>query len=109
MIFSKEEMIFKQMTHNSDEPFPIVIDKLNCFPFNSYARSYHVCTNIWNPVDEEILVCTREIDNPRGNYAVFIKHSTFVVGHVPLRLSKPFSNFLSLPGSTIICTSLDKQ
>ena len=34
MIFSKEEMIFKQMTHNSDEPFPIVIDKLNCFPFN---------------------------------------------------------------------------
>ena len=41
MALRKEEMIFKQMTDNIDEPLPIVIDKANSFSFNSYARGYH--------------------------------------------------------------------
>ena len=57
MDLSKEEMIFKPMTDNIDEPFLIVIDKSNSFSFNSYARGYHIYIDFWNPVDGEILVC----------------------------------------------------
>ena len=58
MALRKEEMIFKQMTDNIDEPLPIVIDKANSFSFNSYARGYHAYMKIWNLVDGEVLVCT---------------------------------------------------
>ena len=58
---------------------------------------------IWNPVDGEVLVCTRETDNPHDNYAVSIIRNSYVVGHVPLGLSKTFSNFLSLSASTMLC------
>ena len=103
MALRKEEMIFKQMTDNIDEPLPIVIDKANSFSFNSYARGYHACMKIWNPVDGEVLVCTRETDNPHDNYAVSIICNSYVVGHVPLGLRKTFSDFLSLPASTMLC------
>ena len=103
MALRKEEMIFKQMTDNIDEPLPIVIDKANSFSFNSYARGYHAYMKIWNPVDGEVLVCTQETDNPHDNYAVSIIRNSYVVGHVPLGLSKTFSNILSLPASTMLC------
>ena len=89
------------MTDNIDEPLPIVIDKANSFSFNSYARVYHAYMKIWNPVDGAVLVCTRETDNPHDNYAVSIIRNSYVVDHVPLGLSKTFSNFLSLPVSTM--------
>ena len=57
----------------------------------------------WNPVDGEVLACTRETDNPHDNYAVSIIHNSYVAGHVLLSLSKTFSNFLSLPVSTMLC------
>ena len=97
------------MTDNIDEPLPIVIDKANSFSFNSYARGYHAYMKIWNPVDGAVLVCTRETDNPHDNYAVSIIRSSYVVGHVPLGLSKIFSNFLSLPISTMLCTVTGKR
>ena len=103
MALRKEEMIFKQMTDNIDEPLPIVIDKANSFSFNSYARGYHLYMKIWNPADGEVLVCTRETDNPHDNYAVSTIRNSYVVGHVPLGLSKTFSNFFSLPASTMLC------
>ena len=103
MALRKEEMIFKQMTDNIDEPLPIVTDKANSFSFNSYARGYHAYMKIWNPVDGEVLVCTRETDNPHDNYAVSIIRNSYVVDHVPLGLSKTFSNFLFLPASTMLC------
>ena len=109
MALRKEEMIFKQMTDNIDEPLPIVIDKANSFSFNSYARGYHEYMKIWNPVDGEVLVCTQEIDNPHDNYAVSIIRNSYVVGHVPLGLSKTFSNFLSLPASTVLCIVTGKR
>ena len=109
MALRKEEMIFKQMTDNIDEPLPIVIDKANSFSFNSYARGYHAYMKIWNPVDGEVLVCTRETDNPHDNYAVSIIRNSYVVGHVPLGLSKTFSNFLSLPVSTMLCIVTGKR
>ena len=97
------------MTDNIDEPLPIVIDKANSFSFNSYARGYHAYMKIWNPVDGAVLVCTRETDNPHDNYAVSIIRSSYVVGHVPLGLSKIFSNFLSLPISTMLCIVTGKR
>ena len=58
--FEQKEIIFKQMADNIDESFPIVIDKLNYFSFNLYARGYrvYIYMNIWSPLDGEVLVCT---------------------------------------------------
>ena len=97
------------MTDNIDEPLPIVIDKANSFSFNSYARVYHAYMKIWNPIDGAVLVCTREPDNPHDNYAVSIIRNSYDVGHVPLGLSKTFSNFLSLPASTMLCIVTGKR
>ena len=36
---------------------------------------YHAYMEIWDPVDGDVLVCTRETDNPHDNYAVSIIHS----------------------------------
>ena len=91
------------MNGNIDEPLPIVIDKANSFSFNSYARGYHAYMKIWNPVDGAVLVCTRETEDPHDNYAVCIIRNSYVVDHVPLGLSKTFSNSLSLPVSTMLC------
>ena len=90
MALKKEEMIFKQMTDNIDEPLLIVIDKANSFSFNSYARGYHAYMKIWNPVDGEVLVCTRETDNPHDNSAVSIIRNSYVVGHVRIGLRRLF-------------------
>ena len=72
-------MIFKQMTHNVDEPLPIVIDKANSFSFNPYVRASHAYMKIWNLVDGEVLVCTWETDNPHDNYAVSSIFQTFFI------------------------------
>ena len=55
------------------------------------------------------MVCTRETDNPHENYAVSIIRNSYVLGHVPLGLSKTFSNFLSLPVSTMLCIVTGKR
>ena len=64
---------------------------------------------IWNPVDGAVLVCMQETDNPHDKYAVSIIRNSYVVGHVPLGLSKTFSNFLSLPVSTMLCIVTGKR
>ena len=56
-----------------------------------------------------MLVCTQETDNPHDNYAVFIIRNSYVAGHVSLGLSKTFSNFLSLPVSTMLCVVTKKR
>ena len=97
------------MTDNIDEPLPIVIDKANSFSFNSYARGCQAYMKIWNPVDGAVLVWTRETDNPHDNYAVSFIRNSYVVGHIPLGLSKTFSNFLSLLASTMLCIVTGKR
>ena len=103
------QSFIKIMTDNIDKPSPIVIDKANSFSLKSYARGYHAYMKIWNPVDGAVLVCTRETDNPHDNYTVSIIRNLYVVGHVPLGLSKTFSNFLSLPVSTMLCIVTGKR
>ena len=51
------------------------------------------------------MVCTRETDNPHDNYAASIIRNSIV----PLALSKTFSNFLSLPVSTMLCIVTGKR
>ena len=97
------------MTVNIDEPLPIAIDKSNSFSFNSYVRGCHAYMKIWNPVDGAVLVCTRETDNPHDNYAVSIIRNSYIEGHVPLGLSKTFSNLFSLPLSTMLCIVTGKK
>ena len=97
------------MTDNIDEALPIVIDKANSFSFSSYARGYQAYMKIWNPADGAVLVCTREADNADDNYTVSIIRKSHVVGHVSLGLSKTFSNFLSLPVSTMLCIVTGKR
>ena len=97
------------MADNIDKPSPIVIDKSNSFSFNSYVRGCHAYMKIWNPVDGAVLVCTRETDNLHDNYAVSIIRNFCVEGHVPLGLSKPFSNLFSLPVSTVLCNVTEKR
>ena len=99
----------KIMTDNIDEPLPNFIDKANSFSFNSDARGYHAYMKIRNPVDGAVLVCTRETDNPHYNFAVSIIRNSYVLGHVPLGLNKTFSNFLSLPVSTMLCIVTRKR
>ena len=72
---------------------------------NNMDYCVHVTYNqkIWNPANGAVLVCTRETDNPHDNYAFSIICNSYVVDHVPLGLSKTFSNFLSLPVSTMLC------
>ena len=55
------------------------------------------------------MVCIRETDNPYDNYTVSIIRNSYVVGHVLLDLSKTFSNFLSLPVSTMLCIVTGKR
>ena len=55
------------------------------------------------------MVCTRETDNPHDNYTVSIIRNSYVVGHVPLDLSKTFSNFLPLPVSNMLCIVTGKR
>ena len=92
-----------------DEPLPIVIIKSNSFSFNSYLRGCHAYIKIWNPVDGTLLVCTRETDNSHDNYAVSIICNSYVEGHVPLGLSKTFSNLFSLSVSTMLCIVIGKR
>ena len=59
MALSKEKMVFKQMMDNIDESLPIFTGKSNYISVNLCARGCLVYMNTWNPVDGEILVCTR--------------------------------------------------
>ena len=72
-------------------------------------KCYHVFMSLWNPADEEILICTRETDNPHDSYTVSIMHILYVNGHVLLGLSKPLLNFLLLPGSIMLCVVIGKK
>ena len=79
MALNKTEIIFNQMANNIDEPFPIVIYKLNCFSFNLNARGYHGYINIWNPLNREVLVFTRETDNRHNNYSASTMYNLYIV------------------------------
>ncbi len=67
------------------------------------VRGYHVYQAIWAAVIGEVLPCTREPTNPTDRYAVAVVKSGTIIGHLPRKISKLCSLFLSRGGS-ISCT-----
>ena len=66
------------------------------FKTDSSVRSYHAYQGNWTPIIDEQLNCEREREdeNPRDRYAVAIKRSGNIVGHVPHNISTLCSLFL---------------
>ena len=92
---------------------PIIIDKdLVTYEYDSFARSFHVYMDIWNPVIGEILKCKREPTNEVEKHAVAIMCSDSlgkesVVGHIPH--NKFSSMFLTIPSTAIEVEVLGKR
>ena len=53
------------------------------FETDSSVYGYYVYQGNWTPIIGEQLNCVREDENPRDCYAVAIKKSGNIVGHVP--------------------------
>ena len=74
------------------------------FVIDAAIRGYHVYKEIWpNPIDDEQLICEREVGNSHDPLAVAIKKlidgSNTIVGHVPRRISPLCSVFIRRGGS----------
>ena len=53
----------------------------------SYVRGYHDYKDIWNPHIGEVLPLEREPNNSEDRFAVAIKRTGSVVGHVPFNFA----------------------
>ena len=63
-------------------------------------RGYHVYKEIWEAAIGEELDCPREPSNAIDRYTVAVMKSGTVVGHLPKKLSRIYSLFLS---NTVNC------
>ena len=68
----------------------------------SMIQGYHEYQRIWSAAVGEELPCSREFGNVHDLFAVAVKRSGSVVGHVPKRISSICSSFLRRNG-TITC------
>ena len=66
-------------------------------------RGYHVYKEIWLAAIGKELECDREPQNSCDCYAVAVKKSGVVIGHLPRKLSRVCSLFLRR-GGVISCT-----
>jgi len=66
-------------------------------------RGYHIYKEIWEAAAGEVLECVREPHNAQDRYAVAVKKTETIIGHLPRRLSRVCSLFLRR-GGTISCT-----
>ena len=64
---------------------------------------YHVYKETWQAAIGEKLECDREPENSCDRYAVAVKRSGVVIGHLPRKLSRVCSLFLRR-GGVISCT-----
>ena len=65
----------------------IIENNLAKYEYDSLARGYHACMDIWNPLLREILNCKQDPINKLDKHAVAIMRSNSlgkesVVGHV---------------------------
>ena len=51
-------------------------------------RGYHVYKGKWDASVGEVLMCVRETHNTQDWYAVAVKKSQIVVGHLPRKISR---------------------
>ena len=61
------------------------------FEMDSSERSccvhgYHVYERIWNATIGEELLCEREMDNKRDQYAVAVIKDDIIIGHLPRKI-----------------------
>ena len=68
------------------------------------VRGYHVYREIWEAALDEVLTCVRETENARDRYAVAVVKNNENVGHVPRKISKICSLFLTFQEASITCT-----
>ena len=52
------------------------------------VHGYHVYCEIWEAAVGEVLVCEREPRNTVDRYAVAVKRSGMVIGHLPKKMSR---------------------
>ena len=69
------------------------------------VRGFHVYKDVWEPSIGEVLSCERDIGNNHSTFAVAIKNSSEVVGHVPRSSSSIFIQ----RGSEIVCRITDTR
>ena len=62
--------------------------------FDSVIRGHHIYKEVWSPVIGEILTCEEEPGNVNDLFAVAIKRSGIVVGHIPRTISSVCCLFL---------------
>ena len=62
---------------------------------DSCARGYHVYENIWAVAHGERIGCIREPLNATDRYAVALKKDGAVIGHLPQKISRICSLFIS--------------
>ena len=75
---------------------------------DSCIRGFHVYQDIWTPVTGECLSCETEESNAFDPYAVAIRKSANVIGHVPRRISAACSLFIQR-GGTLTCIIVDTR
>ena len=66
---------------------------------DSCVRGFHVYQDVWTPVTGERLSCETEESNAFDPYAVAIRKSANVIGHVPRRISAACSLFIQRGGT----------
>ena len=57
-------------------------------------RGFHVYKNVWEPTVDEVLLCEREIGNSHDTFAVAVRNSSEIVGHVPMQI--PFIDLFNI-------------
>ena len=64
------------------------------FSMTTAVHGFHIYKDVWEPTIGEVLSCERDIGNSHDTFAVAIKNSSEVVGHVPRFLSLICSIFI---------------
>ena len=81
-------------------------DIMYSFSVATAVRGFHVYKNVWEPTVDEVLLCEREIGNSHDTFAVAVRNSSEIVGHLPRFLSSICSIFIRR-GGEISCKITD--
>ena len=72
------------------------------FSLTTAVCGFHVYKDVWEPATDEVLSCKRDVGNSHNTFAVAIKNSSEVVGHVP-RFSSSICSIFIRRGGEIVC------
>ena len=75
----------------------------DCCICDYHVYGYHVYKKIWQEAIGEELKCDREPENSCDRYAVCVKRTVVIIGHLLRKLSSLFAVFLR-HGGVISCT-----